>query len=196
MTIEELAAVPGQSVGSKDAAVMWCLNRGLRFDAVNDNLPENKENCDPMLHLYPTNEAAEAASRERVQYATGDVCKAQWPDVSDLVLPHTTPDTEHGQAEEPESPPSHRTEHWAIRWPESHPCTEQRNSNTQPSDESAKRESLRAYRIACLESLISERRQCKRCYIRLRRRAILRHPLQLCQTIFWRLQRTWRRKHT
>ena len=25
-----------------DAAVMWCLNRGLRFDAVNDNLDENK----------------------------------------------------------------------------------------------------------------------------------------------------------
>lgn len=24
-----------------DAAVMWCLNRGLRFDAVNDNLQEN-----------------------------------------------------------------------------------------------------------------------------------------------------------
>lgn len=24
-------------------AVMWCLNRGLKFDAVNDNLPENKE---------------------------------------------------------------------------------------------------------------------------------------------------------
>lgn len=23
------------------AAVMWCLNRGLRFDAINDNLPEN-----------------------------------------------------------------------------------------------------------------------------------------------------------
>ena len=25
------------------AAVMWCLNRGIRFDAVNDNLEENKE---------------------------------------------------------------------------------------------------------------------------------------------------------
>lgn len=25
-----------------DAAVMWCLNRGLRFDTVNDNLDENK----------------------------------------------------------------------------------------------------------------------------------------------------------
>lgn len=25
-----------------DAAIMWCLNRGLRFDAVNDNLDENK----------------------------------------------------------------------------------------------------------------------------------------------------------
>lgn len=24
-----------------DAAIMWCLNRGLRFDAINDNLPEN-----------------------------------------------------------------------------------------------------------------------------------------------------------
>ena len=24
-------------------AVMWCLNHGLKFDAVNDNLPENKE---------------------------------------------------------------------------------------------------------------------------------------------------------
>lgn len=25
-----------------DEAVLWCLNRGLRFDAINDNLPENK----------------------------------------------------------------------------------------------------------------------------------------------------------
>lgn len=25
------------------AAVMWCLNHGLRFDAINDNLEENKE---------------------------------------------------------------------------------------------------------------------------------------------------------
>lgn len=25
------------------AAVMWCLNHGLKFDAINDNLPENKE---------------------------------------------------------------------------------------------------------------------------------------------------------
>ena len=25
-----------------DAAVSWCLNRGLKFDAVNDNLEENK----------------------------------------------------------------------------------------------------------------------------------------------------------
>ena len=25
------------------AAVMWCLNRGLKFDAVNDNLPEMQE---------------------------------------------------------------------------------------------------------------------------------------------------------
>lgn len=25
------------------AALMWCLARGLRFDAVNDNLPENQE---------------------------------------------------------------------------------------------------------------------------------------------------------
>ena len=25
-----------------EAAVMWCLNRGLRFDAVNDNLPGHK----------------------------------------------------------------------------------------------------------------------------------------------------------
>lgn len=25
------------------AAVMWCLNHGLKFDAVNDNLEENKE---------------------------------------------------------------------------------------------------------------------------------------------------------
>ena len=24
-----------------DAAIMWCLNHGLRFDAINDNLPEN-----------------------------------------------------------------------------------------------------------------------------------------------------------
>lgn len=24
-------------------AIAWCLNRGLKFDAVNDNLPENKE---------------------------------------------------------------------------------------------------------------------------------------------------------
>ena len=36
-----------------DAAVMWCLNRGLRFDTVNDNLPENKErfgtNCRKVL---------------------------------------------------------------------------------------------------------------------------------------------------
>jgi len=23
------------------AAVMWCINRGLRFDAINENLPEN-----------------------------------------------------------------------------------------------------------------------------------------------------------
>jgi len=26
-----------------DAAVLWCLNRGLKFDAINDNLPENIE---------------------------------------------------------------------------------------------------------------------------------------------------------
>lgn len=26
-----------------DAAVMWCLNHGLKFDAINDNLPENIE---------------------------------------------------------------------------------------------------------------------------------------------------------
>lgn len=26
-----------------EEAVLWCLNRGLRFDAVNDNLPELKE---------------------------------------------------------------------------------------------------------------------------------------------------------
>ena len=26
-----------------DDAVLWCLNRGLKFDAVNDNLPENVE---------------------------------------------------------------------------------------------------------------------------------------------------------
>ena len=25
------------------AAILWCLNRGLKFDAINDNLPENKE---------------------------------------------------------------------------------------------------------------------------------------------------------
>lgn len=25
------------------AAVMWCLNHGLKFDAINDNLEENKE---------------------------------------------------------------------------------------------------------------------------------------------------------
>ncbi len=25
------------------AAVMWCLNRGLKFDAINDNLPEHTE---------------------------------------------------------------------------------------------------------------------------------------------------------
>ena len=24
-------------------AVLWCMNRGLRFDAINDNLPENKK---------------------------------------------------------------------------------------------------------------------------------------------------------
>jgi hypothetical protein len=24
-----------------EEAVLWCLNRGLRFDAINDNLPEN-----------------------------------------------------------------------------------------------------------------------------------------------------------
>lgn len=24
-----------------DQAVMWCMNHGLRFDAINDNLPEN-----------------------------------------------------------------------------------------------------------------------------------------------------------
>ena len=26
-----------------EEAVLWCCNRGLKFDAVNDNLPENKE---------------------------------------------------------------------------------------------------------------------------------------------------------
>lgn len=26
-----------------DEAVLWCLNRGLKFDAVNDNLPEDIE---------------------------------------------------------------------------------------------------------------------------------------------------------
>jgi len=26
-----------------DDAILWCLNRGLRFDAINDNLPENVE---------------------------------------------------------------------------------------------------------------------------------------------------------
>ena len=26
-----------------DVAIMWCLNHGLRFDAVNDNLPEHTE---------------------------------------------------------------------------------------------------------------------------------------------------------
>ena len=25
------------------AAVMWCLNHGLKFNAINDNLEENKE---------------------------------------------------------------------------------------------------------------------------------------------------------
>jgi len=25
------------------AAVMWCLNHGLKFDAINDNLPENQD---------------------------------------------------------------------------------------------------------------------------------------------------------
>ncbi len=26
-----------------DAAILWCLKRGLKFDAINDNLPENIE---------------------------------------------------------------------------------------------------------------------------------------------------------
>ena len=26
-----------------DEAVLWCLNHGLKFDAVNDNLPQNKK---------------------------------------------------------------------------------------------------------------------------------------------------------
>ena len=30
-----------REAGMLDAAVMWCLNHGLKFDAVNDNLPEN-----------------------------------------------------------------------------------------------------------------------------------------------------------
>ena len=176
------------------AAVRWCTRHGIAFDAINENLPVNiaafGNDC---RKVYADEYWDDKAVTTEPFYL---FIKGKDIDVSVLRAPDyfIPPDTERGPEVEQEVPPSRRTEHWAIRWSDPLIPTNEQTASNHAENESLKQDSLRAYRVACLESLIYERQQCKRCYIRLRRRALLRHPLRLMESIFLLHQRTVKQK--
>ena len=59
-----------------DEAILWCLNRGLKFDAVNDNLPENKEhfgnNCRKVWADEYWDDKSVIVEQDSVCYFTSD----------------------------------------------------------------------------------------------------------------------------
>ena len=77
-----------------DAAIMWCLNHGLRFAAINDNLPEN-------IDRYGNN--------CRKVYAD-----EYWDDKSVIVRAGETPPVIGGVAEGGQPPA--RKKRWWRRW--------------------------------------------------------------------------------
>lgn len=68
--------------------------------------------------------------------------------------------------------------------------------NSEKQAEANSQDMDRACRVDDLRYLIFGHRYCRQCYIRLRRQDILRHPLQLCQTIFWLIQEIVQRKRS
>lgn len=63
-----------------DEAVLWCINHGLKFDAVNDNLPQNSaffgSNCRKIFaHEYWDDRAVRVVAGENRLTAEPDVCQ-------------------------------------------------------------------------------------------------------------------------
>ena len=183
-----------------DAAIQWCQDHGIFFDAVNANLPVNiaafGNDCRKVFADEYWDDKAFLPQLNTDFPLSAILVAIRKPEIRLFLdsLLFTEPDVERAQVAAQEAPASHKTEHCSVRWDDPYIPTDEQNANTHINEESATPDSLKQYRIACAETLINEHRQCRLCYIRLRRQALLRHPLRLLVSIYWLHQRNARRK--